>query len=613
MGLVGRILTAGAVVVAFLLLVFVAIVVGTARLGDASDHERTAQRTIVAATRFEKLVLDLETGQRGFVLTGNSAFLAPWREALADLPAAERQLLALARGTAEEPAARRLVALERDYVRSWAVPVVEQARADRAAARTRVHEGDGRLQVDAIRAQVARVVGRANDVAASAERRLHTARRRGLIVGVTGIVVVLLLFVGVVAYFLRAAIQPMRRLALATTHLSRGNLDTRVEEAGAGEVAQLARAFNQMATSLQRSQAALEQQVSVTRSVLDSTVDGICLTDANGDVVLANRPLFQFVADLSLPLGGSVQENLLAVADRFDDPAAYRTQIGRITADLDEPTMDEFSLAENGRCFQGFTAPLHDPTGALSGRVWTLREVTAERAADRMKDEFIATVSHELRTPLTSIVGFVEMLLAGDAGSLTDEQRRFLEIVMRSSHRLMRQVGDLLFIAQLDSAGLALQRDDVDLAPVVREAVDQVSALARQRELALSLDAPDSLAVRCDRERIAQVVSNLLANAVKFTPPGGRIAVRLVRAGDWATIEVEDSGIGIPEAERDRLFQRFFRSSRATEHAIQGTGLGLAISHAIVEAHGGSIAARPADEQGTVFSVSLPLTVAVEA
>jgi signal transduction histidine kinase len=613
MGLVGRILTAGAVVVAFLLLVFVAIVVGTSRLGNASDHERTAQRSIVAATRFEKLVLDLETGQRGYVLTGDATFLTPWREARADLPGAERELLALAEGTEEEPAARRLVALERRYLRTWAIPVVAQARSDPARARARVHEGVGKQQVDAIRTEVAHVVATANEVAASAERRLHTARRRGLAIGVAGIVIVLLLFVGVVAYFLRAAIQPMRRLAVATTHLSRGNLDTRVDEAGAGEVSQLARAFNQMATSLQRSQAALEQQVSVTRSVLDSTVDGICLTDAEGNVVLANRPLLQFVSDLSLPLGGSVQENLLAVADRFDDPDLYRAQIGRITADLDEATMDEFSLAENGRCFQGFTAPLHDASGALSGRVWTLREVTAERAADRLKDEFIATVSHELRTPLTSIVGFVEMLLAGDAGSLTDEQRRFLEIVMRSSHRLMRQVGDLLFIAQLDSAGLALQRGDVDLAPVVREAVDQASALARQRELELSLDVPEALVARCDRERIAQVLSNLLANAVKFTPPGGRIAVRLLDEGDSATIEVEDSGIGIPEAERDRLFQRFFRSSRATEHAIQGTGLGLAISHAIVEAHGGSIAARPAAERGTVFSVSLPLAVPVEA
>jgi signal transduction histidine kinase len=115
-----------------------------------------------------------------------------------------------------------------------------------------------------------------------------------------------------------------------------------------------------------------------------------------------------------------------------------------------------------------------------------------------------------------------------------------------------------------------------------------------------------------DPDRLRQVMWNLLANAVKFTPPGGRIAVRLVRAGDWATIEVEDSGIGIPEAERDRLFQRFFRSSRSTEQAIQGTGLGLAISQAIVQAHGGTIEASAAPEQGTLFRVTLPRRVTAD-
>jgi signal transduction histidine kinase len=362
-----------------------------------------------------------------------------------------------------------------------------------------------------------------------------------------------------------------------------------------------------MAESLQRSQAELERQVNVTRSVLDSTVDGICLTDDEGDMVFANRPLIQFAIDLGLPVEGTVQERLLAVADRFTDPDAYRAAIGRITPELAEPTRDEFAFADSNRCFQGFTTPVLDDEGALTGRVWTLREVTAERAADRLKDDFIATVSHELRTPLTSIVGFLEMLLDGDAGPLTEEQRRFLEIVMRSSQRLMRQVGDLLFISQLDSTGLTLQPEEIDLAELVRDAVEQAAALARQREVALTADAAAPLPLRCDRERIAQVVSNLLSNAVKFTPAGGAVSVRVFAEGASAVVEVEDSGIGIPEAERDRLFQRFFRSSLATQQAIQGTGLGLAISQAIVQAHGGTIVAEPGPEQGTCFRFELPL------
>jgi signal transduction histidine kinase len=364
--------------------------------------------------------------------------------------------------------------------------------------------------------------------------------------------------------------------------------------------------------ALRRMAAELERQVGLTRTVLDSTIDGICLSDESGEMILANRPLIQFAIDLNLPLDGTVQERLLAVADRFTDPDRFRAAIGRITTELDEATLDEFTFADNGRCFQGFTTPVRDGDGRPIGRVWTLREVTRERVADRIKDEFIATVSHELRTPLTSIVGFLEMLLAEDAGPLSGEQRRFLEIVMRSSQRLMRQVGDLLFVSQLDSAGLALQPEDVDLSALVHEAVEQTAALVRQREIELSVEVPQSLKVECDRERIAQVVGNLLSNAVKFTLGGGTVAVRVHRDGDSAVVEVEDSGIGIPDAEHYRLFERFFRSSRATQQAIQGTGLGLAISHAIVEAHGGTIEAESAPAKGTLFRFTLPLRVPAE-
>jgi signal transduction histidine kinase len=365
--------------------------------------------------------------------------------------------------------------------------------------------------------------------------------------------------------------------------------------------------------AVRRMAAELERQVNVTRTVLDSTIDGICLTDENGDMILANRPLIQFAIDLELPLEGTVQERLLAVADRFTDPAAYRAGIGKITPDLAEPTRDEFTFADNGRCFQGFTTPVSGEDGRPIGRVWTLREVTAERVADRLKDEFIATVSHELRTPLTSIVGFLEMLLAEDSGPLNEEQRSFLEIVMRSSHRLMRQVGDLLFIAQLDSAGLALNYERVEVVALLQDAVEQVAAVARQRQIAVEMELPRELELDCDRERLAQVAANLLSNAVKFTPPGGRVVVRAREAGRSAVVEFEDTGIGIPVGERERLFERFFRSSRATQEAIPGTGLGLAISHAIVDAHGGSLEAEAAPVQGTIFRLALPLRVAEPA
>ena len=297
---------------------------------------------------------------------------------------------------------------------------------------------------------------------------------------------------------------------------------------------------------------------------------------------------------------GPVVDRLLSVADRMADPAAYRAAMERLRANPDEPTFDEFEDAASGRVFQGFTAPVLDDRGGFLGRIWTLREVTEQRELDRLKDDFVATVSHELRTPLTSMMGFLEMIREGEAGELNDEQQRFLAIVYRSSERLQRLVGDLLFVARLDANGLQLQFADVDVTEVVRDAVESTAALARSRAIDLRAELADVPSVIGDRERLSQLVGNLISNALKFTPEGGTVTARTFVDGDSAVIEVADTGIGIPEAEQSRLFQRFFRSSTATEQAIPGTGLGLVISRAIAEAHGGSISVRLGARRGDV-------------
>jgi signal transduction histidine kinase/HAMP domain-containing protein len=580
LGLLARILIATAGVGLLLVVRFVFFVDVVNGVRDSAETQGRATRTIAAAARVGGFVTDLETGRRP----------APARRGLT---AAAARMRAEAVGTPAAHEADTAAASVRAYLASGAAG-----------------SAGGRPRADAIRLQVAGLISAEQRIAADAREQVGAKGHRAILTGIGGLVVTGLLLLLFIAYFVRAAVRPLRRLTESTARVAGGDLEARVPEDSAGQVSELAAAFNAMASSLQRSRGELQQQVSVTQTVLDSTIDGICLTDAAGKIVLANRPLLQFVLDLRLPADGTVQESLLSVADRFTDPDGYRAAIGRITPRLDEPTLNEFEFADSGRSFQGFTTPVLDDDGSLTGRVWTLREVTAERAADRLKDDFIATVSHELRTPLTSIVGFLEMLLEEDAGPLTDEQRRFLEIVMRSSQRLMRQVGDLLFISQLDASGLKLHAEEVDLAGLVRDAVDQSAALARQREIGLTLDAAAPLTLRCDRERIAQVVSNLLSNAIKFTPAGGAVSVRVFSEAGAAVVEVEDSGIGIPDAERDRLFQRFFRSSRATQHAIQGTGLGLAISKAIVQAHGGTIGAEPGTEQGTRFRFELPLAAA---
>lgn len=236
----------------------------------------------------------------------------------------------------------------------------------------------------------------------------------------------------------------------------------------------------------------------------------------------------------------------------------------------------------------------------------------AEEEAQRMKDQIVANVSHELRTPLTAIDGWVHVLLGEEPGSLTDEQRRFLTIVKRNSDRLMRLVGDLLVAGQIEAGHLQLDLGEVDVASVARETAELIAASAAAKRITLSVHADAPVVVSGDRQRLSQLISNLVANAIKFTPDDGAVNVEVERENGSCRIKVSDTGIGIPEAERDHLFERFYRASSATERGITGTGLGLAISKAIAESHQGTIELADENGAGAVFVVELPLTTREE-
>ncbi len=250
-------------------------------------------------------------------------------------------------------------------------------------------------------------------------------------------------------------------------------------------------------------------------------------------------------------------------------------------------------------------ADAEDAQQALAEQNERLREL------DRLKDEFIALVSHELRTPLTSIHGYLELVLDGGAGELAPEQERFLTVVERNSKRLMQLVGDLLFMAQVEAGKLALDLEEVDLKEVLAECLEAAKPVADDKQIELVADLADTPSMLGDRSRLAQVLDNLISNALKFTPSSGRVSVRVSRTGREALVEVSDTGVGIPAEEQERLFERFFRSSNATEQAIPGTGLGLTIAKTIVERHEGSIEIESAEGKGTTVRVRLPLGAAV--
>jgi signal transduction histidine kinase len=228
--------------------------------------------------------------------------------------------------------------------------------------------------------------------------------------------------------------------------------------------------------------------------------------------------------------------------------------------------------------------------------------------ADRLKDEFVALISHDLRTPLTSIMGYVELVLDEHAPTpLDDERHGYLEIVARSSQRLLRLVDDLLFVARLRSGKLDLNAVPVDLGEIAAQTVAEMRPRAEQKKLTLVLDAPEPVPLEADRGRIFQLLDNLVSNAIKFTPEGGRIELAVARTASGGSLEIRDTGIGIGAADAERVFEQFFRAHAAVNDHIPGTGLGLFIARAIAEAHGGTINAAPRDGGGTVFRIDLPV------
>lgn len=331
------------------------------------------------------------------------------------------------------------------------------------------------------------------------------------------------------------------------------------------------------------------QAASLVRAVLDATPDAIAFHDAAGQVVLENRPMIAVRSELD--------------AHAAEDPDRVA---GAPDAPEDEQR-DELELAGSRRRFARFAGPVRDAAGILLGRLVALRDITAEREAERVKNEFFGMVSHELRTPLTSIIGYLELVLDDDEETLDPAHRDFLAVAQRNARRLLRLVGDLLFVAQVEAGTLTLEPTSVELATVAAQAVETFAPKAATRRIELITDLQPVPPLLADADRLAQVLENLLANALKFTAPGGRVEVRLRERDGVAVLEVADSGPGIAAADQARLFDRFYRTRKAIDGAVEGVGLGLAIARAIVDGHAGRISVHSTEGAGATFVVELPL------
>ncbi|GEM_PF-849383 len=265
-------------------------------------------------------------------------------------------------------------------------------------------------------------------------------------------------------------------------------------------------------------------------------------------------------------------------------------------------------IDRGGVTFDARYLPVRDDDGRVVGVIGAAVDISERKALERMKDEFVSITSHELRTPLTSIKGFVDLLLAGEVGELNDEQREFLGIVKDNTDRLVALISDLLDLSRLESGRMELRCAPLGLAGVVRNVASTLRPQIEAKQQVLALELSDGLpAVLADRDRLTQILTNLLSNAHKYTPRQGRITVSARVDGEQVRIDVQDTGVGLTADEQARLFTRFFRARNRATRDASGTGLGLVITRSLVELHGGRLTVFSVPGEGSTFSFTLPV------
>jgi two-component system phosphate regulon sensor histidine kinase PhoR len=356
--------------------------------------------------------------------------------------------------------------------------------------------------------------------------------------------------------------------------------------------------LNQTASRLDRTIRTLTEERNLSSAILGSMVEGVAVVNGAERLVFAN-PGFAEILGLDVPpVSGS---SLLEIVRQRELIDAVRLVLGgepRVEAEIVTGTLRQHFFAATVASVRA---------GETSGAVIVLHDITALRKLERIRRDFVANVSHEFRTPLTAIQGFSETLIAGAIND-PNNRDRFLAIILDHSRRLARLTEDLLRLSEMDAERLELEVRCVSVIQLVESCYETAQRRAAEKDLFLSLELPDNLPdVAGDTRRLQEVLQNLLDNAIQYTLPNGKIVLSADTRNDEVVLTVSDSGIGIPQSDQPRIFERFYRVDAARSREAGGTGLGLAIAKHLIEAHGGRIWVESEVGIGSKFHFSVPV------
>ncbi|MBI2077655.1 MAG: PAS-domain containing protein [Euryarchaeota archaeon] len=394
------------------------------------------------------------------------------------------------------------------------------------------------------------------------------------------------------------------------------------------EMRDLAVKTQRQAKEIAERESQLLQTVSLLNATLDSTADGILVVDTNNKITSFNKKFVEMWRVPAEIIASRDDERAIGfVLDQLKEPQAFVAKIKELYANPAARSRDELAF-KDGRIFERYSQP-QTIGGQAVGRVWSFRDVTAERKAeaehleavaqakevqrlkelDQFKTQFMNSVAHELWTPLTPIKIQLHMLRTQKAEGLNETQRQSIAMIDRNLDRLSQLVEEMLDSARLQAGRFRVNRVPMNLAPVVTEMVELFRLPAESAGLTLTADVAPTLAIEGDSNRLIQVLYNLLSNAVKFTPAGGTVRIHAWPESGFANVEVGDSGLGMRPDQLARLFQAFSQAHDKMQQTRSGTGLGLYITRAIVEAHDGTIKAESAGEgRGSTFAFRVPLS-----